>query len=173
MGPEKVFKTTALILLYTRTHMRCRIYSFINTQNIQSFKQHSSTFLIHPSTFIALMSIKQAYDALRIISSSLHLSLHMPAFKLGTCRWLLRITSPLTTASEVSVNTETSFSQTLHQHREEGTPNMKSFQLKWRADAKVWETEFVQCLAGDIRKQAMNLLTIPMDFQQIKRFCRT
>lgn len=137
MGPEKAFKTTALILLYTCTHMRCRIYSFINTQNIQSFKQHSLTFLIHPSTFIALMSTKQAYDALRIISSSLHLSLHMPAFKLGTCRWLLRIISALTTASKVSVNTETSFSQTLHQHREEGTdPKYEEFSTEMKGWCK-------------------------------------
>lgn len=128
MSPGKAFETPALILLYTCTHMRCRINSFIKTENIQSFKQHSSAFFIHPSTFMALMSTKWAYDSPRIISSSLHLSLHMPAFKLGTCRWLLRIISTWTTASKVSVNTETSFSQTLHQHREEGTdPKYEEF----------------------------------------------
>lgn len=160
MDPEKVFKTTALIIC---THTWCRINSFIKTENIRSFKQHSADFFIHPHIFIALMSIKQAYDSLRITILSLHLSLLMPAFKLGACRWwLLIIISTLATASSLS-QYGTVVWQTLHQHTEQGTdPNTKSFQLKWMSGAKAnRETGCVQCPMEHVRKQAMNLITVP------------
>lgn len=119
---------------YTDTHMCAHTH---NAESTALYRQklsghsnniHQPAFFIHPSSFIVLMSIKQAYNSFMITSSSLHLSLLMPAFKLGACRWLLIMISTLTSASKVSVNAETSFWQTLHQNREEGTdPNIKSW----------------------------------------------
>lgn len=120
---------------HTQTHTHEAQSTALSRQKISDHSNNA--FVIYPSSFIALMSIKQAHDSFRITSLSLHLSLLMPAFKLGTCRLLLIIISTLTTASKVSVNTWTLFWQTLHRQRKEGTdPNTKSFQLKWMAGAK-------------------------------------